>query len=121
LSNPTTPPAGAAQAPALNTEINVRINEVQATANALAQEVRMLEGMLANRDPILCQKLKNENAELQKRFDLLKSVLFAMILESYQPRNADEVKLQYEVLRLAAVDYFKKTKTDPEIWKSIES
>jgi hypothetical protein len=102
-------------------EINHRINGLQATLQVLNAEVRMLEGKLSNRDPALCQKLKSENAELQKRFDLLKNVLFAMISESYQPRNADEVKLQYEVLRLAAVEYFKNTKTDPELWKSIES
>ena len=104
-----------------STEIHARINELQTTVQNLTTEVHMLDGKLSNRNPELYQKLKEENAELQKRFDLLKTVLFAMISESSQPRNADEMKLQYEVLRLAAVDYFKKAKTDPELWKSIAS
>lgn len=104
-----------------STELRARVNELQSTVQNLTAEVRTLEGKLSNRNPELCQKLKGDNAELQKRFELLKNVLFAMISESYQPRNADEVKLQYEVLRSAAVDYFKKNKTDRELWKSIES
>jgi hypothetical protein len=80
-----------------------------------------LEGRAVNRDPKLIARLKKENEELSKRFTLLKKALFAIIAESYQPRTADEVKLQYEVLRKATIEYCQNAKVDPELWKSIAS
>jgi hypothetical protein len=102
-------------------EANQRITELQARLALLQQELLTMEGRLANRDPKLIERLKKENAEFTTRFQLLKKALFAIIIESYQPRSSDELKLQYETLRKAAVEYCKKTKIDPEIWKSIAS
>jgi hypothetical protein len=123
MSNKPAPPA--AQAPAAPAAppsgTQVRIAELQAALETVTSDIRTAQGRLSNRDPQVVGKLKNENAELAKRFELLKSTLFAMITESYQARNADEFKLQYEVLKLAALEYFKITNTDPELWKSIAS
>jgi hypothetical protein len=109
---PTAAPASALQS---------RIAELEKTLATTRQEVRTLEGKLANRNPRIIDGLKKENEELSKRFEVLKNVLFAMISESYLARNADEFKLQYEVLKQAALEYFKTSNTDPELWKSIAS
>ena len=37
------------------------------------------------------------------------------------PRQAADEKLQTEVLKSAAVEFFKKANVDPEIWKSLVS
>ena len=113
--------AAAPAAPNPEAELNQRIAELQAKVTALKQEVLTLQGKAANRDPKLIAQLKQENAELAKRFELVKKSLFAIIAESYQPRTAEEAKLEYEALRNATVDYCKRAKIDPEIWKSIAS
>jgi hypothetical protein len=101
--------------------VQSRVGELEKTLATTLQEVRSLEGKIANRDPKTIEALKKENDALSRRFDLLKNVLFAMIAESYLARNADEFKLQYEVLKQAALEYFKTSNTDPELWKSIAS
>jgi uncharacterized coiled-coil protein SlyX len=121
VSDAKSPPPTAAAEAAAPVGIQARIAELEKTLAATLHEVRTLEGKLANRDPKLIAQLKKENDELTKRFDVLKNVLFAMISESYLARNADEFKLQYEVLKQAALEYFKTSNTDPELWKSIAS
>jgi hypothetical protein len=117
------PKPGAAPAAASSPEAQAlaRVKELRAKVAETQQQVVTLEGKLKNRDPQLIERLKKENEELEKRFVLLKKSLFAIITESYQPRSADELKLQYETLRVAAVEYCKKAKIDPELWKSIAS
>jgi hypothetical protein len=123
VSDAKTPPPATAAAtpPAAPTTIQGRVAELEKNLATTLQEVRTLEGKLANRNPKLIEALKKENDELEKRFQVLKNVLFAMISESYLARNADEFKLQYEVLKQAALEYFKVSNTDPELWKSIAS
>jgi hypothetical protein len=121
------PKAGATPANAAATALSpeaqalARVKELRAKVITTQQQIATLEGKLKNRDPQLLERIKKENAELEQRFVLLKKSLFAIITESYQPRSADELKLQYEALRLAAVEYCKKAKIDPELWKSIAS
>jgi hypothetical protein len=102
-------------------DLNLRITELQAQNALLLQEIVTLEGKINNRDPLLLEKTKKENETMKQRFQILKKTLFAIISESYQPRTAEEAKLQYEVLRKATVEYCKKAKIGQEIWKSIES
>jgi hypothetical protein len=118
----TQPQAAAKPAgPNPEAEANARITELQAKVGLLQQQILTLEGKAINRDPNLIARLKKENDELSKRFTLLKKALFAIISESYQPRTAEEIKLQYEVLRKATVEYCQNAKVDPELWKSIAS
>lgn len=116
---PKTPAAAAPQSP--EAQALARVKELREKISQAHQQILTLEGKLKNRDPNLIARLKKENDEMGKRFALLKKSLFAIIAESYQPRSADELKLQYEVLRRAAVEYCKKAKIDPELWKSIAS
>lgn len=118
-AQPAKPGAPAAASP--EADAAHRVAELQAKVAALQQEVAVLRGRTANRDPKLLGRLKQENEQLLKRFQVLKKTLFAIITESCGPRTADEEKLQYETLRVAAVEYCKKAKLDPEIWKSIAS
>jgi hypothetical protein len=113
MTTPATPSSPA--------DLQARIADLKKTSHALSEEVRMLEGKLANRNPQLLAKLRNENQELALRQETLLKTLLALMIESYQGRNADEVKLHYECLKQSAVDYFTKNKVDPELWKSIES
>lgn len=121
MTDAKVPPSTATPSAPAPLGIQGRIAELEKTLATTLQEVRTLEGKLANRDPALIATLKKGNDELEKRFNVLKNVLFAMINESYLARNADEFKLQYEVLKQAALEYFKTSNTDPELWKSIAS
>jgi hypothetical protein len=118
---PKTPTAAPGTQAPTTSGLQAKVAELQSQLAFERLEIRSIEGKLTNRDPRLIAQLKVENEALTKRFEQLKSVLFAMILESYQARNADEFKLQYEVLKQAALEYFKTTNTDPELWKSIAS
>ena len=128
-SAPTGTPVGTAPAtPAQpkgpvtpESEASARIAHLQTAVDALKAEVKTLKGKLANRDPVLQHKLKSENEALTTRLKLLKKALFGIMMDSYKPRLTDEAEIKYEVLRRAAVDYFKKANIAPEIWKNIES
>lgn len=102
-------------------ELNAKINELQAQAATLVGELRIYEGRIANRNPALAAKLKTENLVLTKRIAALEKALLAISLDVLKPRINDDAKLQYEILRQAAVEFCKKTNTDPEIWKNIAS
>lgn len=126
MSQPSSqqPPAAgktAATPPTPEAEANQRIADLQTRLKALQQEVISMEGKVLNRDPVKIEALKKENEALGKSFILLKKSVFVIISESHQPRIMDELKLQYEILRRATIEYCTKAKIDPELWKSIAS
>ncbi len=105
--------------PSPEEQAHARITELEKQVKALELELRTAQGRLLNRDPALFQKLKAENKELKERKAKLEKALFALVSESFQAPRSEELKIQLEVLRLAAVDFCKKANIDPEIWKSI--
>ncbi|OFZ56421.1 MAG: hypothetical protein A2428_15735 [Bdellovibrionales bacterium RIFOXYC1_FULL_54_43] len=116
------PEASPQKAPASpEAEANARIAELQAKINQLKQDLRTNAGRLANRDPLTLNKLQTENEQMKVRVAALKKALYALLVDYRKPRQPDEADLNYEVLRRAAVDYFKKANIAQEIWKNIES
>lgn len=85
------------------------------------QETRQFQGQLANRSQALLEKLKLENDGLKARIPRMELALNALIMDSLKPRMAEDEKLQYEALRQAAVEFFKRANVDPQIWKSLVS
>lgn len=102
-------------------EAAARINDLQARLASLKQEIKTIQGRMANRNPQMILATQKENDLLKARIEKLKSALFTLVMDSYKPRSPDEAELNYENLRRASVDYFKKANIAPEIWKNIES
>ncbi len=102
-------------------ECRQRIEALEKQIADLKQELRILKGKFANRSPDRSNRLKQENHDLKSRLALLQKALFGMAYESYKARGEKEFKEQIETLRMAAVEYFKQAKIDPEIWKNIAS
>ncbi|HAR44582.1 MAG TPA: hypothetical protein DCS07_18440 [Bdellovibrionales bacterium] len=131
MSQPTKPPqkpsaATPAAAPAKPTlspeaELSGRIKEIEARLLVLNGEIKVLKGKLSNRDPLLAHKLKKENELLKGRIGKLEQALAALLADSFKPRQPDESNIQLDVMRRAAVEYFKKANVAPELWKNIES
>jgi hypothetical protein len=96
-----------------------RIEALQKEVDALSNDLRTVQGKLANRDPVLIAQIHRENAELKTRLGGLQKALYALLTEMMTPSQPDDLSLRYEVLRRAAIDYFKKANVDPEIWKNI--
>ncbi|MCM2323673.1 MAG: hypothetical protein NDJ90_10475 [Oligoflexia bacterium] len=102
-------------------EANARIKDLQGQIVTLQKDVRMTEGRFTNRSPEAMKTLEKENQELRARLTLLEKALLAIANDSYRPRRLEEEKIQYEALRLAAVEFCKKANVDPEIWKNLVS
>jgi predicted nuclease with TOPRIM domain len=103
----------------LEAEVTARINALQETVKVLEGEIRTLTGRFANRNPALLAPLKKENTELTERLEKLEKCHLGLLLETTKPRQNDEFKTMTEVLRLAAIEYFRKANINPEIWKNI--
>jgi hypothetical protein len=110
---------GAAVSP--EAEAMARIKALQAQITVLNQDSKIIEGKLANRDPKLVAKLESENAFIKARIEKLELAIGAVFTRSNQPTSLDDLKTQYEILRSAAVEYFKKNNVDAELWKNIVS
>ena len=102
-------------------EATARINSLQKTLTTLKQELHTIQGKLANRDPGLVQRLIKENEQLKSRITVLRKALYAIMVDADKPRQMEEADLKLEVLRRAAIEFFKKENVAPEIWKNIES
>jgi hypothetical protein len=122
------PPAGAdakaadpksAAAPAAPTESKITVLTEQ--LKQLEQSIRTIEGRIRNRDPKLTKALQQENAELLKKLSSLERALFAVLVDADLPRTAPEFQQRHVVLQQNAVEFFKQTKIDNELWKNIES
>ena len=121
--NPTSPAASAVTTPKVSpeAEANTRITALQVQVTALKAEIKTIEGKLANKNPLTANALKKENDELRARNLILQKAFHGIITEGFKPRQAEDMKMQYEVLCQAAIEYFKKANVDPEIWKNIVS
>jgi len=125
-NKPTLKPAAAPATPpkvslSPEAEAATRIKELETKLTALNAEIKVLHGKLSNRDPLIAHKLKKENEALAIRIAKLEQALYALLADSFKPRQPDESNLQYEVIRRAAVEFFKKANVAPELWKNIES
>jgi hypothetical protein len=101
------------------TEATSRINVLQESIKAVEGEIRTLSGRFANRNPALVEPVKKENEELKKRMDLLQKALFGLLLESTKTKLMEDQKNQLDILKQAAIDYFKKANINPDLWKNI--
>jgi phage host-nuclease inhibitor protein Gam len=86
----------------------------------LEKEVKILQGRLNNRDPKISARLKGENLGLNKRISLLHKALWGLISETQLPKQDEDARTQFDVLRKTVVDYCKKNNIDQEIWKNLE-
>lgn len=102
-------------------EARARIDGMKADATKLRQELIHLRGLILNRDPELAKKLEKENEDYALRVRALEQCLHGLLAESMSPKNTDEDKTRYDVIRLAAIEHFKKTNVNPDLWKSLES
>lgn len=102
-------------------QAEARIKELQAAIVRLQKELRTMKGQFSNRDPRLLRTLQQENEALQKRLARLETALLGLLLDAFRPRTVEEEKQQYEILRLAAVEFCQKANVDPEIWKNLVS
>ena len=101
-------------------EISQRIHRLQEDTGVLEGEVRILQGRSNNCDPTVAENLRKENQDLRARSLRLEKALFALYQDIEKPRRPDEAMLQFDMLRLAAIEFFQHAKVDPEIWKSLE-
>lgn len=121
---PTPPsPAGAATAAAPNADgdIATRVTNLVQDVKTLETEIKILEGRLKNRNPVALEQSKKENEALKVKIQNLEKAFFVLLSGTTQPKKEDEQKLGTEALRLAAVDYFKASNTNIDLWKNIES
>lgn len=118
---PPAAPTAPAPTPLPEDAAKTRIEEAQKEIRALKQEIVNMNGKIMNLDPQVAQKLQTKNDELRGRRDALIKALFALHGDAVTGRSPEEEQIRSEVLRLAAVEYFKKANVDPQLWKSLES
>ncbi|OFZ19609.1 MAG: hypothetical protein A2X94_17360 [Bdellovibrionales bacterium GWB1_55_8] len=102
-------------------EASARIADLQTRLSALKLEIRTATGRLTNADPKAVSLLEKENETLRSRETALRKALYGLMMDADKPRQMDEAEQALEILRRAAVEYFKKANVAPEIWKNIES
>ncbi len=108
-----------AAAPAQTPESRIAVLTEQ--LKQLQNDIRTLEGRIANRDPKLTQVLEAENRDLLKKLAVLEKTLFAVLVDAELPRTSSEFQQRYKVLQQSAVEFFKHAQIDNELWKNIES
>jgi septal ring factor EnvC (AmiA/AmiB activator) len=103
-------------------EIQKRIQELESALASAEGETRSLEGKIRNRAQAADSKpIQDEITRMETRLKRLRSLLGACLLESVRGANEPEAFHQSESLRLSAVEYFKRTNVDTELWKNIAS
>ena len=102
-------------------ETTGRIKALEERAKTLNLEVKSLDGRFANRNPAALASIKAENAQLHIRFEKLQNALYSLLSERLSLGTPEENKLRTDILRTAAIEYFKKTNTDAELWKNLVS
>ena len=102
-------------------EILKRTKELEAVLAAAESETRSLEGKIRNRSQADPKLIEDELARMETRLKRLRALLGACLLESVRGANEAEALQQSESLRLSAIEYFKRTNVDTELWKNIAS
>ncbi len=120
-AEPKKPPQAPLLAPLPEEEARLKVTSLQENIRTLEKDIKTLEGKLANNNPAEIAEIQAENNVLQNRLERLEKALYGLITETYNGRQSDDLKIKCEVLREAAIDYFKFAKIKNEIWKSIES
>ena len=101
------------------TQAAARVSELTKQVTQAEQEIRIMHGKFTNRSPARVQELKTENAAAKKRVETLQKALFGLLMEGFEPRQADDFNLKFESLRQATIEFCKQSNIDPEIWKKI--
>lgn len=115
------PAAPAAPQASPEDEVKARVKALQTQAEALENEIKTMRGRISNRDPEALKDLQKENEELKARSLRLQKILSGILVENLRPSQISDEKVRHEILRQAAISYFRKANIDPEIWKSIAS
>lgn len=102
-------------------KINARINELQTSLVKLKNDIRTMQGRIENRNPDTAKKLEAENMGLRTRLVLLEKAFYGVIMESTEPRSADEANQLFSIFKNTAIEYFKKVNISPDLWKNIAS
>ncbi len=116
-SGPQQPPMGGPSTP--EADATRRINALQEAVKKLEGEIKTLQGQFKNRDPALTAALQAGNKVLRERLDRLERAYLILASEKLDSRNPEDLTVQTEALRVAAVDFCKKANINPEIWKNI--
>ncbi len=120
-------PAGASAKPstAIPTEseesLRGKIEAIKTEIKTLDSEVKILEGRVRNRNSEKSKTFVAQNEALEKRMKRLAAALWALQTDDLKPRRVEDLQLHGEALRKSALRFFKETKINPELWKSIES
>lgn len=102
-------------------EVRNRIQELEKAILKITGEIRSLKGKIDNNNPAEIAEIQAQNNMFQGRIESLRKALYVLTMELFSRRQPDDMKQKCEVLRLAAVEYFKNSKVNQEIWKNIES
>ena len=116
LKNIPTPPGAVSSPEAM---INAKITELQSSVMLRTAEIKVLEGKIGNRDPLLSAKLQKENKALRMRADALERAFELLISDTLKARSVDDARHELEVQRQATIEFCKLANVDPEIWKNI--
>lgn len=117
FDGPKQPPGPAATTP--EADATRRINALQEAAKKLDGEIKILEGQFKNRDPALVAALQAENKVLRERLSRLEKAYLILSSEKLDSMNPNDLTVQTEALRVAAVEFCKRANINPEIWKSL--
>jgi hypothetical protein len=93
-------------------QAKARLADLKTQVQALEKENRTLSGRVANRSGVRMSDLEKEAQLLKLRLGALEKALFEIIEEGFQPQTPEE-------LRLSALEYFKESNTNPELWKNL--
>lgn len=102
-------------------EISARIDVLQAEVQKLEQEMRIVQGRLKNLDPAVLKTLQEENQKQTTRTELLIRAIEYCSLYLIHPKQAEDLEMENQSLRAAAIELFKKENVTPELWKNLES
>ena len=102
-------------------EILKRMKELEEQLSITQRENRSLEGKIRNRSSADPKPIQSDISLQESRLSRLRTLLGACLLESARGANEIEAFQQSENLRLSAVEYFKRTNVDTELWKNIAS
>ncbi len=101
--------------------MNSPLDETQKQVWILTQEIHSLRGKIANRKPGILKSLQTENQKLKTKASQLQKTVFNLTSQLLKPRSVKDSELQYDSAYRSAVEFFKTTKADAELWKNIES
>lgn len=120
---PTAAAPGASAAPAQSPEqvVATRIEDLEKQILAFKDKVQIIEGKIANRDPVQVNELQKQNKTLEARLEILENALYGLLNEALLPKQAEDCKTNAEALRQAGINYCKAAAIDSSIWSNLES